>query len=93
MPVQLSLSAQQTMKSQKEIDLELFKINLGYYLIKSPECDSRWAVAVIRSTSISPVDFRRVLYELEGFGDSRRYRKLYNACRNANFISTDVRSF
>lgn len=86
-------SIQPPMKSQREIDLELFRINLGYYLIKSPECDIKWAVMIIRSASISPNDLRKVLFELEDFGDRRRYRKLFNACRDAKFDSCAVRTF
>jgi hypothetical protein len=81
------------MKSQREIDLELFRINLGYYLIKSPECDIKWAVMIIRNTSISQNDLRKLLLELEDFGDRRRYRKLFNACRDAKFNSCAVRIF
>ncbi len=81
------------MKTQKEIDLELFRINLGYYLIKSPECDIKWAVTIIRNTSISPNDLRKVLFDLEDFGDRRRFRKLFNACRDAKFNSCAVRIF
>jgi hypothetical protein len=79
------------MKTQKEIDLELFKINLGYYLIKSPECDIKWAVTIIRNTSISPNDLRKVLLDLEDFGDRRRFRKLFNVCRYAGFNCCKVR--
>ena len=81
------------MKSQKDIDIELFRINLGYYLIKSPECDLRWAANIIKHSAISPKDLRRVLCELEDFGDRRRYRKLLNICRNAQFNSCNVKAF
>jgi hypothetical protein len=79
------------MRSQKEIDLELFRINLGYYLIKSPECDLKWAATLIKHASISSEDLRRVLNELENFGDKRRYRKLLSLCREASFVCSAIK--
>lgn len=81
------------MKSRREIDIELFRINLGYYLIKSPECDLKWAATLIKHASIPPQDLRRVLSQLEDFGDRRRYRKLLNLCRDACFNCSAVKVY
>jgi hypothetical protein len=79
------------MKSQKEIDLELFRINLGYYLIKSPECDLQWAVSLIRHSDLSPDDLKRTLFGLADFGDKRRYKKLVSLCRIAAYNCNAIR--
>ncbi|UCB45206.1 MAG: hypothetical protein JSV25_13465 [Spirochaetota bacterium] len=71
--------------NQEKIDIEFFKINLGYYLIKSPECDLQWIKNILRNSSLSPADLKSLLYEMENFGDSKRYRKIMKACADANF--------
>ena len=80
------------MKSQKDIDLELFRINLGYYLIKSPECDLQWAVNLIRHSDLSPDELRRVIFGLADFGDRRRYKKLVSLCRGAAYQCSAVKA-
>jgi hypothetical protein len=79
------------MKSQKEIDLELFRISLGYYLIKSPECDLQWAVSLIRHSELSPDELRRIVFGLADFGDRRRYKKLISLCRMASYNCNSIR--
>ena len=71
--------------NQEKIDIEFFKINLGYYLIKSPECDLQWIKNILRNSLLSPADLKSLLYEMENFGDSKRYRKIMKVCDDANF--------
>jgi hypothetical protein len=71
--------------SQEKIDKEFFKINLGYYLIKSPECDLQWIKNILRNSLLSPADLKSLLYEMENFGDNKRYRKIMKVCNDANF--------
>jgi len=80
------------MKSQKEINLELFRINLGYYLIKSPECDLQWAASLIRHSELSPDELRRILFGLADFGDRRRYKKLVSLCRVVSYNCNAVKA-
>jgi len=71
--------------TQETIDKEFFKINLGYYLIKSPECDLQWIKKILRDSLISPADLKRLLYTMEDSGDKRRYKKILKVCDDANF--------
>jgi hypothetical protein len=78
------------MMSQEKIDKEFFRINLGYYLIKSPECDLRWIKDILRDSAIPSMDLKSLLYEMEEFGDKKRYRKILKVCYDANFNCKEI---
>ena len=73
------------MMTQEKIDREFLRINLGYYLIKSPECDLHWIKKVLHDSLMSPSDLKSLLYEMEDFGDKKRYKKILKVCYDANF--------
>jgi hypothetical protein len=73
------------MESPEEIAIDFVKVNLGSYLTGAPGCDFEWIKLIIGISGIAPGDLANVFLDLDGFGDKKRYRKIFKLCRNENF--------
>ena len=78
------------MDSPEEIAIDFTKVNLGSYLTCAPGCDLEWIKLIISISGINPNDLIDIFSDMEGFGDKRRYRKIYKLCRNVGFDSTAI---
>ena len=75
------------MDSPEEIAIDFVKVNLGSYLTRAPGCDFEWIKLIIGISGILSGDLADIFLEMEGFGDSKRYKKIFKLCRNENFHS------
>ncbi len=75
------------MNSPEEIAIDFVQVNLGSYLTGAPGCDFEWIKLIIGISGISAGDLANIFVEMDGFGDSKRYKKIFKLCRNANFHS------
>ena len=56
------------------------------YIWQEPYCTLSWMKKVIRESSIPSTDLKRVFRDLVSeYGDKKRFRKLFDICRNAHF--------
>jgi hypothetical protein len=79
------------MESPEEIAIDFVKVNLGSYLTRAPGCDFEWIKLIISISGISSSDLANIFLDIDGFGDSRRYRRIFKVCRNANFRAERIR--
>ncbi len=73
------------MKSPKEISREFVEDNLRDYLNKKPGCDLEWIKLITHISGIDPGHLEDIFDELEGFGDKKRYKKMFDICCKAKF--------
>ena len=73
------------MDSPEEIAIDFVKVNLGSYLSGVRGCDLEWIKLIIGISGITPGDLANIFIEMEDFGDSKRYKKIFKICRNAKF--------
>ena len=56
------------------------------YLWQEPYCTLPWIKKVIRESAIPSPDLKRTFRDLvKEYGNRKRFRKLFDICRNANF--------
>ena len=75
------------MESPEEIAIDFVKVNLGNYLTGAPGCDFEWIKLIIGISGISSGDLANVFLEMDGFGNNKRYKRIFKLCRNVNFHS------
>ena len=78
------------MESPEELTSDFVKVNLGSYLTGAPGCDFEWIKLIIGMSGISPGELANLFLEMDGFGDNKRYRKIFRLCRNANFHAETI---
>lgn len=79
------------MDSPEEIAIDFVKVNLGSYLTGARGCDLEWIKLIIGISGIAPGDLANMFIEMEDFGDSKRYKKIFKICRNAKFYTEALR--
>jgi hypothetical protein len=79
------------METPENIAIDFLRVNLGSYLTRAPGCDLEWMKLIISISGVKPDDLANVFIDMDGFGDKRRYRKIFKICCNAQFDTTVIR--
>jgi hypothetical protein len=73
------------METPEEIAVDFVRVNLSSYLTGAPGCDLEWIKLIIGISGVRPGDLANLFIDMDGFGDRRRYRRIFRICRNAKF--------